>query len=208
VCQNRPTTTQILTWYQPKSHYTKAYEKYLLLLLVNSTITDVSCKEDIGWDAIEGLMNRIIGKEINWSQIDNLKTIGIDEIALKKGHGDFVTLITLRHDNGRLQLLGVLENRKKETVKNFLLSIPSHLRDTIENICTDLYEGYSNAVREVLGEKVNIIADRFHVACLYRKPVDDVRKKEMKRLKKELSHEEYKSLHNALWIIRKQPQQL
>jgi transposase len=207
-CPNHPTTTQILSWYQPKSHYTKAYEQHLLLLLKNSTITDVSHKEELGWDALEGLMNRLIGKEINWVTINTLKTIGIDEIALKKGHGDFVTLITLQHDNGRLQLLSILENRKKETVKNFFLSIPNHLRDTIENVCTDLYDGYINAAREVFGDKINIIADRFHVARLYHKSVDELRKKEMRRLKKELSPEEYLSLKNVMWILRKKPEKL
>jgi transposase len=175
---------------------------------MNSTITDVSRKEELGWDAIEGLMNRLIGREINWANFNTLKNIGIDEIALKKGHGDFVTVITLRHDNGHHQLLGILENREKETVKKFLLSIPSELRSTVENFCTDLYDGYINAAREVFGDKVAIIADRFHVARLYRKPVDELRKKEMRRLKKELSPEEYQSLNNAMWILRKHPKKL
>jgi transposase len=207
-CPNNPTTTQRVEWYSPRSHYTKAYQQHLLLLLINSTITDVCCKEELGYGAIEGLLNRVIGQEINWAQITAIKNIGIDEIALKKGHGNFVTLITLQHDNHRIQLLGILENREKETVKNFFLSIPSELRGTVENVCTDLYDGYIYAAREIFGEKVNIIADRFHVARLYRKSVDQLRKKETKRLKKELSSEEYNSLHNAMWIIRKNPKQL
>lgn len=207
-CDNHPTTTQILPWYDARSSCTKAYEQHLMLMLLNSTITDVSCKEDIGWDAIEGLLDRLIGQKIDWSKVSSLKTLGIDEIALEKGHGDFVVLITTRHDNGKIQLLGILENRKKETVKEFLLSIPNELRDTIAYVCTDLYDGYINAVQEVLGEKVTLVADRFHVTRLYRKAVDQLRKKEMKRLKEELSEEEYRSLHNVMWIIRKRPDQL
>ena len=93
-----------------------------------------------------------------------------------------MVVITTRHDNGKIQLLGILKDRKKETVKDFLFSITSELRDTIENVCTDLYDGYINSAREVLGEKVTIIADRFHVTRLYRKVVDQLRKKEMTRL--------------------------
>jgi len=207
-CDSHPTTTQILPWYDARSSCTKAYEQHLMLMLINSTITDVSCKEDIGWDVIEGLLGRFIGQEIDWTKVTSLKNLGIDEIALEKGHDNFVVLITTRHDNGKIQLLSILENRKKETVKDFLLSIPKELRDTIENVCTDLYDGYINAAQEVLGEKVTIIADRFHVTRLYRKAVDQLRKKEMKRLKEELSEEEYRSLHNVMWIIRKRPEQL
>lgn len=207
-CDNHPTTTQSPSWYDARSSYTKAYEKHILLMLVNSTITDVSCKEDFGWDVIEGLLERSIGEKVDWTQFSHLKTLGIDEIALKKGHGHFIVLITVRHDDGRIQLLTILENREKATVKEFLMSIPKGLRDTIENVCTDLYDGYMNAAIEVLGEEVNVIADRFHVARLYRKAVDQLRKEEMKRLKKEMNEDDYRQLHNAMWIIRKSPEQL
>lgn len=38
-------TTQQLDWYERKSPHTKAYDEYLLRLLVNSTVEDVSRKE-------------------------------------------------------------------------------------------------------------------------------------------------------------------
>jgi transposase len=47
------------------------------------------------------------------------------------------------------------------------------------------------------------IVDRFHVAKLYRNGLDELRKKELKRLKKELSKEEYKKLRGAMGILRK-----
>ena len=37
-CHGNPTTTQTLTWYTPRSSFTKAYEKQILLSLVNSTV--------------------------------------------------------------------------------------------------------------------------------------------------------------------------
>jgi len=43
------------------------------------------------------------------------------------------------------------------------------------------------------------------VAKLYQKSLDSLRKSEMKRLKKELSEEEYKKLKNVMWILRKNP---
>ena len=50
-------------------------------------------------------------------------------------------------------------------------------------MCGDRYEGYINAVKEVLGKGIQIIVDRFHVAKLYPKGLDDLRKKKLKRLK-------------------------
>lgn len=82
-------------------------------------------------------------------------------------------------------------------------SIPKHLRKTVRVFCTDLYEGFINAAKEFFGRKIRIVADRFHVANLYRKSLDNLRKKEIKRLKKELPKEEYKSFKNIMWVLRK-----
>ena len=127
--------------------------------------------------------------------------MGIDEISLKKGHKDFVVIISA-YIKGDLRVLGVLENRTKVEVKKFFLSIPKKLRKKIGAICSDLYKGFINAAKEVFGRKVVIIADRFHVVKLYRKGLESLRKKEMKRLKKELSEADYKLLKNLMWLLR------
>jgi transposase len=79
-----------------------------------------------------------------------LGSVGIDEIARLKGHGDFIAIVTARLPDGQIALLAVLPDRKKETVKAFLESIPSNLRATIRAVCCDMYEGYLQAVHEVL----------------------------------------------------------
>ncbi len=71
-----------------------------------------------------------------------------------------------------------------------------------------MYDGFINAAVEVFGAGVRIVADRFHVAKMYRKGVDKLRKSEMKKLKEELPEDEYKELKGAMWVIRKQPDKL
>ena len=60
-------------------------------------------------------------------------------------------------------MLGVLPDRKKETVKLFLETIPVPIKATIQQVCVDMYEGYSNAAYEAL-PGIEVIVDRFHVA--------------------------------------------
>ena len=38
----------------------------------------------------------------------------------------------------------------------------------VEEICSDMYDGFVNAARDVFGSKVMIVIDRFHVAKNYR----------------------------------------
>lgn len=66
-----------------------------------------------------------------------------------------------------------------------------------------MYNGYINAVKEIFGNKVKVVIDRFHVAKNYRKCLDSLRKQELKRLKRELTEAEYKKLKGAMWALRK-----
>ena len=202
-CSDHPTTTQKSSWYDTRSPHTKAYETHVLLNLVNSTVEDVRMKEGLGYEAVMGIIDRHVSQKVDWSQFSELPIIGVDEITLKKGHRDYVAVITARLANHQNHILAVLKDRQKATVKEFFSTIPKHLRKTIQVVCTDLYDGYINAAREVFGQGVRIVADRFHVAKLYRKGVDDLRKTELKRLKKTLPKDEYKGLKGALWALRK-----
>ena len=151
-CGGQPTTTQKLAWYEHRSGHTQAFEKHILLACVNCTVLDVSIKEGIGYEAVRGIIDRYIAKGVDWKTIKNLKVIGIDEISLKKGHQDFVTIVTGRIGEETV-ILGILADRKKETVKEFLMSIPKKLRKQVRffvRICT---RALSMRRKKFLGKK-------------------------------------------------------
>ena len=184
-----------------------AYDDHILLQLVNATVEDVSIKERLGYDSVLGVLERRISAEVDWSQYTELGTLGLDEIALKKGHRNFVVIVTARLARERVVILGVLPDRQKDTVVDFLRSIPERLKQTIHTACCDMYEGYTEAVREELGY-VRIVIDRFHVTRAYQDGLDGLRKQELKRLKRELSAPEYKTLKGSMWALRKNPEDL
>jgi transposase len=206
-CSNGPTTTQQVSWFTRRSSMTKAYEEHLLRACINSTLSDVAYKEGVSVETLQGLLDRQIATTPAWENMTSLEVIGIDEIALKKGHRDFVAIVTGQTGDQR-HIIGVLKDRKKATVVAFLSSIPKRLRRTVRVFCSDLYEGFIGAAKAVFGRHVRVVADRFHVAKLYRQAVDDLRKKELKRLKRTLSTKEYQSLKGAMWALRKQPKDL
>jgi len=207
VCEGQPTTTQRLSWHEPNSPQTTAYDTHLLLQLINATVEDVSLKERLAYDVVLGVIERRIAAQVDWTRYTALGVLGLDEIALKKGHRDFVVVVTARLPEGRIVILGVLPNREKATVQRFLQAIPAPLRATIHTLCTDMYESYLQAVREALPD-VRLVIDRFHVAQKYRDAADTVRKQELKRLKHELPHAEYQQLKGSLWAFRKNPADL
>jgi transposase len=201
-CDAHPTTTQQLDWYDPNALHTKAYERHLMLQLVNSTLSDVEAKEDVTYDAVLGILDRWIAKQVDWDALPPFTTLGIDEIALLKGHRDFVAVISAQTEHGDLYLLAVLPDRLKATVVAWLKTIPIAIRTHITTVCTDIWDGYITAAQEVLPD-ARIVIDRFHVARHYRDAVDALRKQEVRRLKKELPKESHDDLKRTLWPFRK-----
>lgn len=201
-CDDHPTTTQRLSWYAPKALHTLAYEQQLLVQLVNSTSEDGCEKEDTSYDAILGILERWIATTIDWDALSTFSILGIAEIALKKGHRDFVALVTARLPTGELRVLAVLPDRSKATLVQWLVSVPQSRKQQIQTVCTDMWEVYGAAVEEVLPQAV-IVIDRYHVAVHYRECADTLRKQELKRLGKQLPKEQAELIKHTMWPFRK-----
>lgn len=201
-------TTQDLSWYQARSPHTHAYDKHLMKQLIGSTVAEVSRKEDVGYDAVQGAIQRRLQATVNWEEFDDLTVIGIDEVALTKGRRNFIAVITTQQADGQVAVLAVLPDRKKTSVRQFLETIPPRLRRTMATVCIDMWTGYASAVQAFAAAHpdvtLQIVVDRYHVAKNYRECVDDLRKRERRRLKQELSEAEYDELvKGTMWITRK-----
>ena len=201
-CDDHPTTTEQYDWCERNAKVTKKLEEYLMRCLINSTIEDVARKERISYKTIVKVVKRQINKEVDWSQYTHLEIIGIDEISDKKGHQDYLVIISVKSKADGLSVIAALDDRTKANVKQFFESIPDRLRKTVKSVCTDMWDGYVYAAIEAFGQQV-VVIDRFHVAKQYRQPLDKLRITEMKRLKSELSEEDYSKLNNMMWILRK-----
>jgi transposase len=87
------------------------------------------------------------------------------------------------------------------------MTIPKHLRSTTHTFCSDMWEGYLNAIAEFIAAhpevKARIVIDRFHVAQNYRADFDTLRKQELRRLRQELPKETYQEVaHGMHWVLR------
>jgi transposase len=206
-CEGHPTTTQRLSWHELRSPNTKPYEQWLLRLLINSTITDVARELNISDETVLGVLNRWLAPQVNWDEFESIEVIGLDEIALKRGHRDYITLVTVPLMPQGVAIIAILADRKKQTVVDFFRSIPTGLKASIQRICTDMYSGFVTAAADEVPQ-ARIVVDRFHVSRAYHDCADTVRKHELKRLKQTLSKDEYQQIKGAMWPFRKAPDEL
>jgi transposase len=175
-----------------------------LRLLINATVADAARKLGVAEETIDGLLDRWSARAVDWDAWERLGVMGLDEIALTRGHRDVVALVTGPLEEGGVEMVAVLADRKKQTVAAFLRAIPETLRRTIARTRTDMDEGFVNAINEEI-PWAEIVIDRFHVARASRDCADAVRKKALKRLKRALPTAESAEITGAMWPFRQQP---
>lgn len=176
-------------------------------LLVNSTLKDTAEKlrttEKIG----EGIINRKISTAVDWTKTTP-KIIGIDEIALRKGHSQYLTIVSDITVPKQIKLLAVIKGRTRDDILPFLKKIPKEVLLSLEGITIDMSASYYSAVKELFddGDTFNRIVtiDRFHVAKLLGEKVDKERKKVLKQLKQEFENDDntLNQLKDTMWPFR------
>ena len=86
------------------------------------------------------------------------RAIGIDEYARRKGHR-YNTLIV---DVDKGKPIATLQGRRADDVVAWFRSRPQAERDQVEVVVADMSKPYAAAIKEVFGDRVQVI-DRFHV---------------------------------------------
>jgi len=207
-CDNDNSTASFKPgWVNGTGNKTRAYESYCLKFLINSTIKDVSEKLNTTEEVIEGIINRNIKTSINWMDVKPT-VIGIDEIALRKGHSHYVTIVSDLSENKNIKILGVLDGNSKGDILPFLQSIPKSILLSLEGVTIDMGASYFSALKEVIDDvdRFNRIVtiDRFHVAKLLGDKVDKERKKIVKQLKVEFENDDDKleNIKGTMWPFR------
>jgi len=123
-CDDHPTTTEQYDWTDRNATITKGLQEYIMRSLIHSTISDVSIKEKLGHEVIQKALDRLVVGHVDRGGFKSLDTIGIDEIALKKGHDEYMIIISTRLNDGKIRVLAVIEGRGKADIKSFFESIP------------------------------------------------------------------------------------
>jgi transposase len=176
------------------SHYTLRYQSRLYDLCKGADFSYVSRQENIHWNVLKQIFETIaqwvLGQRKVWSAVRNL---GIDEIALRKGHKNYVAVL-VDLDTGIV--LDILADRSKAYLKAYFLAKGEAFCAQIESFCSDLWEGYLNCAQEVFPQAV-LVADRFHFFAHFQKALDKCRQALREKNKAD------ETLKNLCWVLLK-----
>jgi len=182
-----------------KESVTIRYAQRLYDLCLGIELQYVVVRENLCWQTVNRIFQSYASKQVRERKaFEKVKRLGIDEIALKKGHKDYVAVV-VDLDTG--QILDLLEDRSKAYLIRYFKAKGEVFCGQIELFCSDMWEGYLNAAKDVF-PNATLVADRFHFFTYLQKAVDQSRKYFRRKYK------EQAELKSVKWLLLKNPQQL
>lgn len=122
----------------------------------------------------------------------DLKRLGIDEIALVKGKGNYCAVLV---DLDNSKLLAILPRSSQEIIRKVLNSWGEEVLEQIEEVSIDLWIGYKNLVSELI-PNAQVVADRFHIMTQINKELDLERKREKRKIEDSIKKAKSQSYKN------------
>lgn len=117
------------------------------------------------------------------------QSLFLDEIAFRKGHSDFETVIATDH-----RVLTLLRGKTSEAIQVFLKTLPGI--DKIRQVSMDMCAPFAHAVKQVI-PKAAIVVDRFHVIEKLNDGLNQLRKRTHPKLD-EAKRKRFNQIHFIL----------
>ena len=149
---------QKLSWQETATTFHTSWQKVFL-----------SVKYVVDW----GLQHRVL---------QGVLSIGVDEIAWKKGH-KYLTVV-YQIDAGCTRLLWIGKNRTIKTMLRFFRFFGKSNASQLQHVCSDMWQAYIKVIKKKAPQALHIL-DRFHIVANINKAVNAVRAEEQRRLEKD-----------------------
>ena len=175
-----------------KRTYTARLENLVVDLLDIATIKSVAEYLHLTWDTVKDIHKRHLKSRYGNPNIRNVKSIGIDEFAVRKGHVYKTIVVDL--ETGRIIYVG--DGKGADALKGFWRKV-DHYGVVIEHIATDLSKAFIASVMEHAPLAVHVF-DHFHVVKLMNDAIDKLRSR-MYHEEKDLNR--WKVIKGMRWLL-------
>jgi transposase len=180
-CPKCGVTVELLPWASGKSHSTDAFVWFLASWARALSWAEVARRFHSSWDTVFRCVEHAVRWGLEHRSLDGIYCIGVDELAWKKGH-KYLTLV-YQIDHGRRRLLHIARCRTTESFNSFFDMLGDERASKIRFVASDMWRAFLNVVRKRCASAVHVL-DRFHVAMMLSKAVDNVRRDEARTLRK------------------------
>ena len=161
--------------HQRMTHRLAAYAAELCRL--GLSVAAVADHLDLDPKTVKAIDKAALEAEFGETHYEGLRRLAIDEIALKKGQNDYMTVI-LDYDTGRVVWMGL--GHGVPTLDAFFRKMPRNAREQIQAVVIDMWDPYIKAIRQWCPQ-ADIVFDLFHVVRAFNRIIDDIRNQEYRK---------------------------
>ena len=179
-CPTCGVKTEKVPWADGKNHCCNVYRLFLARWARRLSWSEVATIFGTTWNVVYRSISWVVEYGLEQRRLDNIKSIGVDEVAIWKGH-KYLTVV-YQIDEGIRRLLWVGRERTEATLVGFFDMLGKERARTIEFVASDMWKPYLNVIGEKLSHALHVL-DRFHIVSKLNKAIDEIRAQEARQLK-------------------------
>lgn len=201
-CDDCGIKVEQVPWSDGKSILTKSCMQFLAGWAKKLSWQETARSFKTSWHQVYRSVKYVVDWGLKNQDLSGIESIGVDEIAWKKGH-HYLTLV-YQIDKGCTRLLWIGKERTVKTLLRFFRFFGKANTQRLKYICSDMWKAYLKVIQKKAPQALNIL-DRFHIVAKLNKAIDEVRAGEHRQLKKD-GHE--RVLHRSRWCLLKRKENL
>jgi len=167
-----------LDWLAENPRYTQRFAMHVGALCRGMTNKDVAALEHLHDSTVRTLDRIYMSKQVARAGTPAPRVIGVDEIAIRKGHDYRIVVSDL--DRGRPIWVGG-RGRREEDLDLFFQELGPQKTRRIQLVAMDMWKPFFNSTKKNI-PSVRIVFDKFHIMRHLSDALDKVRRSEYHRL--------------------------
>ena len=202
VCPDHGVLVESIPWAYGKEQMTLSYQVYLARWARRLSWKETADIFKTSWDSVFRAVQFIVKYGLANRTLDGVTEIGIDEIAVFKGH-KYLTLV-YQLNAGARRLLWCGPERRVKTLLRFFREFGKERSAKLKYVCSDMWAPYLKVIAKRAPNALNIL-DRFHIMRKFNEAIDEVRRTEVKEFK---TAKQENVLEKGRWLLLKRPENL
>lgn len=159
-------------FFKKRSHFTERLKHKIIKEIISGDIKNVAERNGLSEQEVTTILQEA-GENLIHKKPENLKRLGIDEIAFIKGQKNYCAVLV---DIDKKQLIAILPNRTQEEIRKCLESWGIEVLSQVEEVSIDLFSSYKSLANELM-PNAEVVGDRFHVMKQVSEELDLERRK-------------------------------
>jgi transposase len=201
-CPEHGIKVEAMPWAQGKEQMTLSYKVFLARWARRLSWQETATVFETSWNRVFRAVKFVVEYGLKHRSLEGVSEIGIDEIAVFKGH-KYLTLV-YQLNAGAKRLLWCGPERRVKTLLRFFHQFGKERSAQLKFVCSDMWAPYLKVIAKKAPQALNIL-DRFHVMRKFNEAVDEIRRNEVKEL---TANKQHNVLERGCWLLLKRPENL